>query len=411
MTLLKDRLIANMTGDSGADTLRRFFAQIEYTAFWCIRMLRPTEGIDAVVPEAFEDVLVVRPDCYDLRQVKARDESAGPWTVAEVLPVLVKQYAQSRNLDRRCTFHFASNRLADTRTTFTKGGMGALYDLKILLEAIHLGSALSPAEKEQLDKFKDTLLPRLETALKPTDGRACPDRAAVEALLLETRIETDCPYVAYPNTTYAYCNNNLTELDDALTLLYPGSPPLSLHALGAMYAQVLNLVYERIRTGTSIENRRITATDLLQCRVVPVAEDGLMQEIASAPGKTLLDKKAYLGGFDTTRRQNMYRQRATADILRRKLRPDDNLKWENFRTALLDRQISCMEAICGEKDCADRTGTRILESLRPHLRLVAKEHFPDRPDVTEQVCLGVLWDETDACRARWHTPAQGGARA
>ena len=166
-----------------------------------------------------------------------------------------------------------------------------------------------------------------------------------------------------------------------------------------MYEQVLLLIYERIRTGTSLDSRRITAKDVLQCRVVRIPEDGLMQEIASAPGKTLLDKKACLGGFDPTRRQNMYQQRAVAGILRRELRPGDNPKWEVFKTALLDRQISCMEAICGDKDCADRPGPRILETLRPHLPLLAKEHFPYRTDVTDQVCLGVLWDETDECRA------------
>ena len=47
-------------GDHGADTLKRYFAQIEYTAYWCIRMLRDAEGIDAVIPEGVDDVLLIR---------------------------------------------------------------------------------------------------------------------------------------------------------------------------------------------------------------------------------------------------------------------------------------------------------------------------------------------------------------
>jgi hypothetical protein len=82
-------------GDIGADTLRRYAAQIEYTAFWCIRMLPESEAIEAVIPEAVEDVLVIRANQHELHQVKTRDESRGPWTLAEVLPILCAQYHPS----------------------------------------------------------------------------------------------------------------------------------------------------------------------------------------------------------------------------------------------------------------------------------------------------------------------------
>ena len=61
MAAIVNRVIAELDDDSGAGAFRRFFAQVEYTAFWCIRMLRPDEDIEAVAPESYEDVLVVRP--------------------------------------------------------------------------------------------------------------------------------------------------------------------------------------------------------------------------------------------------------------------------------------------------------------------------------------------------------------
>jgi len=39
MIRIKEQVLREF-GDHGADTLERYFAQIEYTAFWCIRMLR-----------------------------------------------------------------------------------------------------------------------------------------------------------------------------------------------------------------------------------------------------------------------------------------------------------------------------------------------------------------------------------
>src|SRR5574341_2612377 len=91
MIRIKEQVLREFD-DHGADTLERYFAQIEYTAFWCIRMLRDGEEIEAVIPEGVEDVVVIRRGIHELHQVKTRDESQGPWTSVQVLPILCQQY-------------------------------------------------------------------------------------------------------------------------------------------------------------------------------------------------------------------------------------------------------------------------------------------------------------------------------
>ena len=91
MGKIKEQVLREF-GDTGADTLERYAAQIDYTVFWCIRMLRSTEGIVAVIPEGVEDLVLVRPCSVELHQIKTRDEGQGPWTTNDVVPILCKQY-------------------------------------------------------------------------------------------------------------------------------------------------------------------------------------------------------------------------------------------------------------------------------------------------------------------------------
>src|SRR5438105_1585594 len=86
-------------GDTGADTLERYFAQIEYTAYWCIRMLLPAESIACVIPEGVEDLVIGRNAVTELHQVKTRDESQGPWSTADVIPILCQQYHRRKAFD------------------------------------------------------------------------------------------------------------------------------------------------------------------------------------------------------------------------------------------------------------------------------------------------------------------------
>ena len=48
---LKDALLCSIVDDSGAETLRRYFAQLQYTASYCVRMPRADTDIEGVIPE------------------------------------------------------------------------------------------------------------------------------------------------------------------------------------------------------------------------------------------------------------------------------------------------------------------------------------------------------------------------
>src|SRR5690348_12853129 len=97
--------VLQLFGDHGADTLDRFFAQLEYTAVWCARMLDPRENVRVVIPEAIEDLVVIRHGRFELRQVKCRDESVGAWSISDAVPILGAQYTRAYAFGyRRFTF-------------------------------------------------------------------------------------------------------------------------------------------------------------------------------------------------------------------------------------------------------------------------------------------------------------------
>src|SRR5215475_2687795 len=103
MANLKEQVLREF-GDQGADTLDRYFAQFEYTAYWCIRMLVEVEEIEAIIPEGVEDVVIVKRRLNELHQIKTRDESQGSWTTAEVWPILCQQYHRRKAFSRDCCF-------------------------------------------------------------------------------------------------------------------------------------------------------------------------------------------------------------------------------------------------------------------------------------------------------------------
>jgi hypothetical protein len=142
MKRIKEKALREL-GDQGTETLERYFAQIEYTAFWCIRMLYKNEGIEAVIPEGFEDVVIVRRDICELHQVKTRDEGPGPWLLSSVLPIICQQYKRRIVFSSDCHFHFVSDQIADNRVQKP----GSLFRLKHLLEIKHNGESHSVSER------------------------------------------------------------------------------------------------------------------------------------------------------------------------------------------------------------------------------------------------------------------------
>ena len=381
-------------GDQGAETFERYFAQIEYTAYWCIRMLCDAERIDAIIPEGVEDVVVVRQNTYELHQVKTRDESQGAWTTAQVLPILCEQYHRRTAFSGECRFHFVSNQMADAKTPLRVYSFGSLYRLKHLLEIEHDGQAHTPDEQSELSQFEDILIPKIQENLRRRRGDGI-DSTTAKSLLHRTWVDTDCPIVWHPD--------NPLQLETALAELFPGAPSHTTLQLKQMYDQLLLLVMRRIVIGTSLETRRIARQDVLDCRAASCAPVVNYPSLDQVPGNTSLDKKAYLGGFDLTELPVFHKQKKLAEWTMRQLESlglTDALN--RLTTAILDLQTTCRHRICREQGINQSPGPTILSMLRPGLVSLATTYFPGNGDVDEQFCLGILWRETDLCSAWWH---------
>ncbi len=393
MTGIKEQILREF-GDQGADTFERYFAQIEYTAYWCIRILCDAERIDRVIPEGIEDVVVVRRGILELHQIKTRDESQGPWTTAQVLPVLCDQYHRRKAFTGEYCLHFVSNQMADAKTALRADSFGPLYRLKHLLEIEHDGQLHTPVEQSELRQFEDILIPKIQENLQDR-YRDKIDTATATILLHRTWIDTDCPVVRHPD--------NLMQLEGALTDLFPGTLPFATVQLRQMYDNLLLSIMRRIVTGTSLEMRQIVRQDVLNCRVASCTSVANYPSLDQIPGVTTLDKKAYLGGFDLTELPVFHRQSKLAEWTMRQLESLSLTDVLNrLTTAILDLQMSCRHKICREQGINQKPGPAILSMLRPSLTPLATTYFPGSSDVDEQFCLGILWRETDLCSAWWH---------
>lgn len=398
---IKDQVLREF-GDHGADTLHRYFAQIEYTVFWCIRMLRDAEGIKAVIPEGVEDVVVIQRGVYKLHQVKTRDESQGPWTTADVLPLLCQQYHRRNAFSAECCYHFVSNQIADSKAALRTGSYGALYRLKSLLDIKHDGQSLTSNEQADLAQLAEAIIPRIRDVLLSEHGEDI-DNTTAQALLHKTWIETDCPRVHYPSDLAELDPNNLYELELALAELLPGTPAWTVVQLRRMYERLLLLVLRQIILGNRLATRQINLQDVLDCRTASETFSDGYPDLDSVPGRTLLEKKLRLGGFDPTELPVFYKQKELAQWPIRRL---ESLglatDLQRLTTAILDLQQSCRHKICREQRIDQQPGPTILSMLRPGLTPLATKYFPGSSDVDDQFCQGVLWQETDLCSIWWH---------
>lgn len=389
-------------GDHGADTLHRYFAQIEYTVFWCIRMLHDTEGIETVIPEGVEDVVILQRGVYRLHQVKTRNESQGPWTTADVLPLLCQQYHRRNAFSAECCYHFVSNQIADSKTALRTGSYGALYRLKSLLDIKHDGQSLTSTEQGDLEQLEEAIIPRIQDVLLSEHGEAI-DSVTAQALLHKTWIETDCPSVHYPSDLTELDPKNLYDLEFALADLLPGAPACTIVQLRQIYERLLLLVLRQIIIGKSLATRQISLQDVLDCRTASQAFSDGYPNLDSVPGRTLLEKKLRLGGFDPTELPVFHRQKELAQWPIRRLESLGlTTELKRLTIAILDLQRNCRHTICREQRIDQQPGPMILSMLRPELTPLATKYFPESSDVDDQFCQGVLWRETDLCSIWWH---------
>lgn len=394
MSRIKEQTLREL-GDQGADTLERYFAQVEYTAYWCIRMLIDAEGIRAVIPEGGEDIVVFQQGIYKLYQIKTRDESQNPWTTAEVLPILCKQYQARKIFSGKCRFYFVSDRTADTKTALGKKSYGALYRLKFLLDLRQHGQILNVEQKKEIDQIESILIPAIQKKLKAKNNEIIND-FEVRLLLENTCIETDNRILRNPK--------NELELESALLQALPGIQNYTVPQLKEIYDRLILLIVRKIISGSSIEDRLIEREDILNCRVSSNSGYEARLDLDRFPGNSLLEKKALLGGFDPTEISRFRRQKLLAERTIRRLKNFDlNEELEHLTIAILDHHGECRHKVCREQGISSKPGPKILSAIRNDLPEIARKHASKLGrDIDDQFCLGVLWKETNECSAWWH---------
>ena len=255
----------------------------------CISLcLNPSKG---VIPEGIDDVTLIKENCFELHQVKCRDESQPPWTTADVLPILCNQYRRRTAFNHPCQFHFVSDHVADTKTQLRPGNSyGQLYRLKHLLDIKHDGQNFTPEELSDLNELEKEILPRIIELMKAAGEQI--ETIFAQELLHNTWIDTKSLYIR---------NRPIyDELSSALLEALPGQLPCNIPQLYEMYSQLLLLIVKRIITGKSLEERTITRDDVLACRITAITPESNLPNLGLLPGNSIAEKKAWFGGFDIT---------------------------------------------------------------------------------------------------------------
>jgi len=399
MGIVRDRVLREW-GDEGAEAVARYWTQIEYIAYWCIRMIRPEEGIEAIVPEFLDDVVVRRRTHDELHQVKTRNESQGPWLIDPILPIICKQWSRRAEFRENCRFFFASNQIADNRRRQGPASRASLYRLKHLLQIVQQDEPLQPEEQTELDAVLRSLTGSVQTCMRDKHGETL-DEETIRSLLLRTHIETESRLVHHPYDDEDECSHfALCELAETLDHEYPLGQARGLYEAKRVYERLLLLIVHKIRTKGKADERRITPHEVADCRVAPMPIAGQPLDLDNVPGETVLDKKAYLGGFTDPRRLAMRKEVALAECTKREVAATgDGQRLDRLTAALLDEQITCWETL--KVSPVDDIGPRALAALRSRFPAITEKYFPSDSRVDTLFCQGLLWIETGLCRARW----------
>jgi hypothetical protein len=383
--------VLQLFGDYGADTIDRYFAQIEYTAVWCARMLDPRERVRVVIPEAVEDLVVLRHGRLELRQAKSRDESVGAWSLQELVPILGAQYARSYAFgDRQFSFHFVSDARAEARVNRNIGSLEALKDV---LDLRRRGMSLSAKEATALRLFRERLPCLIAPYVRPPTGDVCDEQRA-EAFLLATHIETNDSDFRTPLS--------LELLHTGLIVAQPWMGHRTLPELRAIYDQLLLLIVKRIREGTDLRTRAILRADVIKCCEMPIGESALAFN-QLYPGKSMLEAKALHGGFDQFEVKQFRQQMGRAKVRKREIAAMQlGQAVEDLDLAVGELQRRERRALMMQLPPRAPFGPSLLEHIRPQLAGLATQYLPAgaRPDVL--LCQGLLWEHTQRCRSAWH---------
>jgi hypothetical protein len=395
---LKDTVLREF-GDQGADTLERYVVQLEYSVFWCIEMLRGSQGILAVLPEGIEDVVLDKGNVMELHQVKTRTEAQGPWTTAEVLPILCKLFYHRKAFPGKCcNYHFVSDRMAANRVN-GKDQHAALYRIKFLLQIKHDGQTHNSEEAAELASIEAKIIPNIQKRMKEDYGETLAPEDARE-LFRACWIETDSVLLRNPD-----CIGSLATALESVTGSGDSRTP---NELRRIVDRILLKVLRTIILTLKLEDRRVTAKDVLVCRseVRNATVEGV--DLDSLPGRSVLEKKVLLGGFDATEVGGFQRQMVHSDAVMRELRQlADPRELDRFVTHVLDEQLKARDHICRVNGVNAGPGPQILRHIRDSISCLLAESKLPSGFVDAQLCLGLMWRETDQCSLWWHALQKG----
>jgi hypothetical protein len=397
---LKDAVLREF-GDHGADTLARYFVQLQYTALWCFEMLHDSRGIIAVIPEGVEDIVLDRGDIIELHQVKTRDESQGPWTTVEVIPILCKLYHHRKAFGgRTCRYHFTSDRMAEPRLKGGTSSLPPLYRLKYLLQINHDGYVRSAAEETELMQIEEKVLPSIQIGMK--QYRETLSIQEVRQLLQSTVLDTDSVELRNPDC--------IGVLSRSLESAVPAESPRTTNELREIVDRVILKILRTIILTSRLADRRLQREDVLSCR--GGASSAILENINldTLSGTTVIEKKALLGGFDRTEVPVFQRQKVFADATIRELIPlGYKHETDKFITQIIDQQLTSRDFVCRVTGVDGKTGPEILRNFRESSARLLSHHGLPSEYVDLQFCLGLLWRETDLCSVWWHSPTKPAA--
>lgn len=392
MNRIKDQVFRKYN-DIGADTLEKYWGQIEYTAYWCIHLLLPNSNLQKVIPEGVEDVVLDRGTYYELHQVKCRDESQPPWKTADLLPILCNMYNKKSAFDKECEFHFSSDHMADSQTELKNGTYGSLQRLKHLLEILHQNNDFLPDESQELLNYEQNIVPRIAELLSEKSGRLVDFNEGVN-LLHKTFIETNSQFV---RTHFDFANLSL-----GFRTTCPDMQNADIPAMEKIYQRLLILIVDKTLHGDSFASRSIYKDDVINCRFEPVSVTGGLPDLDNLPGNSVIEKKALYGGFDKSESPLFTRLYINTIIKKRELALFglDGIV-ENLSLALMSKQFSYRRLLSKDNE-KNEIGPNIYEKVQLDIPSLLATYTQNYKQVDEVFCLGLLWEATDKCYLWWN---------
>lgn len=384
---MEDKIIAKF-GDHGADSSRRDRFQEHFAAYYCVQMLFDGSILE-VICEYGEDVVVNRNQGYELHQVKTKQESVSEWNLADLYPIIAKTFAMVPYFDKVKKCCFVSN----------KGSSGVLYELKKVINQSQ--SDWNEQEREFFETFCTNHAARILSEMKNVDSENNETVLDVRQRLLTLEINTDFHHMNHvedsnirtlrkflDNDTYSL--NNYSDKD-----------------IGDIYDNLIGIVGKATIGRTRVE-KTITRNQVLECIVQPRGSRLLYklpskEEIENAQGRTLLEKKLFLGGFT-----DLFVEDARELMVVVKSR---SRNWEFGQAAeILDDIVFrvkhlCVDSydkVCQENPKKEQIGREIFEDIKIEFpRLLDYYHNSNLAFIDQLFLEGIAWALTSECKLYW----------